>query len=137
MSTGILGVERNGNCYWINTEAKPWLDASADCQARGGGWLATITSDAEHTEIISTEYVRAVGSATMILPMKEHSYGKWVGMDTPSGVQRNLVVDEWEIVCILLIWIGCEMCGMMLPAPIVKCLFVNHVPSEPFLDRRR
>ena len=50
--------EWNGNCYWISTETKPWADASADCQSRGGGWLTTITSDAENIYLYSSRQAK-------------------------------------------------------------------------------
>ena len=77
--------------------------------------------------------VTTAGSATVILPRKEHLYGKWVVADTPNGVLGNqIIAGVIKIVRILMM--GLEDRGMTINAPMVTAIFAKHVPWEPFLE---
>ena len=83
--------EWNGNCYVLISVYRSWQDASADCQARGGGWLATITSDAEQNFLFSIctqcwiGYNDLASEGTFVWQVGGNGYTKW-GPGEPNDV---------------------------------------------------
>jgi hypothetical protein len=78
------------HCYWLHTDVQTWAGAEAACET-DGGYLATVTSDAENKTIVST--AKFGGTRTLV----------WLGgtddrSDTDAsgpGTYRWITLEPW------------------------------------------